>query len=192
MNLNLSSYVQNINFLSYEECQSIISELERKNVWREYPYNSPKDNICVKENPTIPYYDCRLPESHWISQKIQSKVKEATDQYIKEFLHDFTWFSYWTGNSKAHYIKYPKGTGMETHCDHVRNQFDGSRRGIPLLSLLVMLNDNYKGGNLLFWEQNEIKPAAGNGLIFPSNFLYPHKVQEVTEGTRYSFIIWIW
>ena len=31
---------------------------------------------------------------------------------------------------------------------------------------------------------------TGDILIFPSTFLYPHVVKEVTEGTRYSFVAW--
>jgi predicted 2-oxoglutarate/Fe(II)-dependent dioxygenase YbiX len=38
----------------------------------------------------------------------------------------------------------------------------------------------------------EIKFKTGDLLIFPSNFLYPHRVEPVTKGVRYSFISWTW
>jgi predicted 2-oxoglutarate/Fe(II)-dependent dioxygenase YbiX len=81
---------------------------------------------------------------------------------------------------------------MGVHADHVRNIFDGTRRGIPILTVLGALNDNYEGGELEFWEDEKIKLKAGEALIFPSNFLYPHQVLPITKGNRYSFAVWIW
>lgn len=192
MELNLESYFQRTKFFDRETCEMVITELNNADKWREYPYTSPKDNICVAENPEIPYYDCRLWPEHEVEQMIQNRVGEVIDGYIQNYLKDIPWFSYWTGNSKVHYIKYPTGTGMDTHCDHVRNQFDGTRRGIPILTLLVALNDDYEGGGITFWEDKTFYPNAGEAMIFPANFLYPHKVNEVTRGTRYSFVVWVW
>ena len=192
VNLDLTAYLQKINFLSINDCQNIIYHLNNTNNWREYPYSSPKDNICVQENPDIPYYDCRLPKEAPISKNIQEKTKTVVDNYINEFLSDLPWFSYWNGNSKAHYIKYPTGSGMDIHCDHVSNQFDGEQRGIPILTLLALLNDDFTGGELQFWQNQQFKLAAGEAVIFPSNFLFPHKVNKVISGIRYSFVVWIW
>ena len=38
----------------------------------------------------------------------------------------------------------------------------------------------------------KIDLSKGDIIIFPSNFMYPHKVEPVTKGTRYSYISWIW
>jgi len=70
--------------------------------------------------------------------------------------------------------------------------FDGERKGIPVLSVLGILNDNYKGGEFIMFQDEEIKFKTGDLLIFPSNFLYPHRVEPVTKGIRYSFISWTW
>ena len=45
--------------------------------------------------------------------------------------------------------------------------------------------------NFIF-SQYEIKIEAGDLLLFPSVFLYPHKVEPVTKGERYSFVSWAW
>ena len=81
---------------------------------------------------------------------------------------------------------------METHCDHVRHTFDGVQRGIPILSIIGTFNGDYKGGELLFLPDTKIRLNKGEVVIFPSNFLYPHKLLEITEGVRYSFIVWVW
>ena len=32
----------------------------------------------------------------------------------------------------------------------------------------------------------------GDVLVFPSSFMFPHKVNLVKKGTRYSAISWAW
>ena len=39
-------------------------------------------------------------------------------------------------------------------------------------------------------RDKEIKLTRGDILIFPSNFMYPHKVKDITEGERHSFVSW--
>ena len=56
--------------------------------------------------------------------------------------------------------------------------------------LLVHLNDDYEGGDFIMWETEKIELPQGSIMIFPSNFMYPHKVTPVTEGTRYSYVSW--
>ena len=78
------------------------------------------------------------------------------------------------------------------HCDHIRDMFDGERKGIPIVTILGILNDNYKGGNFILFDNYDVNLREGDVLIFPSVFMYPHKVKPVTEGIRYSFVSWVW
>ena len=81
---------------------------------------------------------------------------------------------------------------MALHCDHIHSMFDGNRKGVPILSILGSLNNDYEGGELVFWRDKVVELKAGEIMIFPSNFLYPHEVRMVTKGTRYSFVSWSW
>ena len=38
----------------------------------------------------------------------------------------------------------------------------------------------------------KIELKKGDLLIFPSNFMYPHRVEPVLSGIRYSYISWVW
>jgi predicted 2-oxoglutarate/Fe(II)-dependent dioxygenase YbiX len=80
---------------------------------------------------------------------------------------------------------------MALHADHIHSMFDGERKGIPILSVLGVLNDDYEGGEFVLIDE-KIDLNKGDIIIFPSNFMYPHKVEPVTKGTRYSYISWIW
>jgi predicted 2-oxoglutarate/Fe(II)-dependent dioxygenase YbiX len=58
--------------------------------------------------------------------------------------------------------------------------------------MIGILNDDYEGGELTFFEDHKIETRTGDIIIFPSCFLYPHAIQEVVKGTRYSFVSWAW
>lgn len=78
---------------------------------------------------------------------------------------------------------------MREHYDHIQSLFDGKLKGIPILSIVGLLNDNYEGGQFII-RGNEVKLTRGDILLFPSNFMYPHEVKDVTKGVRYSFVSW--
>ena len=54
----------------------------------------------------------------------------------------------------------------------------------------IKLNDDYEGGEFLFWREHHVPLKKGQVAAFPSNFMYPHEVRETTKGTRYSFVSW--
>ena len=48
--------------------------------------------------------------------------------------------------------RYGPGQTMRLHHDHIHAIFDGEERGIPVLSLVGNLNDDYEGGELAFFD----------------------------------------
>ena len=81
---------------------------------------------------------------------------------------------------------------MQNHSDHIHALFDGERKGVPILSIIGILNDDYEGGEFIMFGDKKINTKKGDLLIFPSNFLYPHEVTPVTRGVRYSYVSWLW
>tara|TARA_R110000744_G_scaffold129705_1_gene237168 strand:+ start:2057 stop:2605 length:549 start_codon:yes stop_codon:yes gene_type:complete len=87
-------------------------------------------------------------------------------------------------------LKYEPGGKYEPHLDH---SFKTQRT----LSCIINLNEGYDGGDFIFYKQNfkdeikRIKCKKGTIIFFPSNFLYPHKVDSITKGTRYSIVSWL-
>jgi predicted 2-oxoglutarate/Fe(II)-dependent dioxygenase YbiX len=92
--------------------------------------------------------------------------------------------------SDIRFNRYQKGQLMRKHCDHIHHMFDGDVRGIPTLSVIINLNDDYEGGELIFWDDYKVDLGKGDIIIFPSLFLFPHRVEEVKANTRYSAVIW--
>ena len=133
---------------------------------------------------SISYDDC--PSRSILSERIW--------YIIKDYLHyiDMPWFTRWSGYTIPRFNKYDEDKKMALHCDHIQSMFDGKRKGIPILSMLGVLNDDYEGGEFIMFDDTEIKFDKGDILVFPSIFLYPHKVEPVKSGTRYSYISWVW
>ena len=86
-------------------------------------------------------------------------------------------------------LKYTKGGGYFYHADDTSVG--------RTLSISLNLNEDYEGGDLVFGRQNlreevkRIKMKSGTMCFFPSNFLYPHKIEKITKGTRYSVVAWL-
>lgn len=87
-------------------------------------------------------------------------------------------------------LKYEKNGKYEIHTDHA---YQTPRT----LTCIINLSENYEGGDFIFYKQNSkeemkrVKCEKGTMIFFPSNFLYPHKIEPITEGTRYSIVSWL-
>lgn len=190
MSMNLKDYLKIYDdFLDQKTCKKIVKQLKKSN-WETHTFYKPSTNDFVQHEKELSIgYGTEIPET----KLVQDKVWFTLQQYImKDHSHMRNWFDGWQGYTQIRYNRYDVNTQMKLHCDHIHSMFDGSRRGIPVLSILGALNDDYEGGDLVFWEQEKIELKAGQIMIFPSNFMYPHKVLEVTKGTRYSFVSWTW
>ena len=94
--------------------------------------------------------------------------------------------------SAIRFNRYGKGQIMRQHHDHIHSLFDGNEKGIPVLSFILNLNDDYEGADLFFWENYIVPLGKGDIIMFPSLFLFPHGVTEAKKGKRYSAVSWAW
>jgi predicted 2-oxoglutarate/Fe(II)-dependent dioxygenase YbiX len=82
-------------------------------------------------------------------------------------------------------LRYEEGNFYIEHTD----SFKAQQRS---LSCSLLLNHDYDGGEFAFFNrQMMIKSKKGSVIMFPSNFMFPHEIMEVTKGTRYSIITWL-
>jgi hypothetical protein len=86
-------------------------------------------------------------------------------------------------------LKYKEEGHYLFHSDHC---FSNPRT----LSFIFFVNDEYTGGELSFLTPGtdtafDVLPKKNRLLIWPSNFLFPHKVKKVTNGTRYTIVGWV-
>ena len=94
--------------------------------------------------------------------------------------------------SAIRFNRYSHGQIMIQHHDHIHSLWNTQDAGIPVLSFILNLNDDYEGADLYFWDDYIVPLGKGDIIMFPSLFLYPHGVTEATRGRRFSAVSWAW
>lgn len=187
MDKDLSSYVKVYkNAVPEDICKSTIEDLE-KVLFVKHSYQNTITN-------TFDSYDDDLSVFTDTDNKIKNdaNILKISGKTFRSYIEDlsFSWWGKIQGYIPIRYNKYDENTLMRNHCDHIHSMFDGPRKGIPILSLVGLLNNDFQGGDFIMFDNEKIYLSAGDIVIFPSNFLYPHKVTKITKGTRYSYVTW--
>ena len=115
-------------------------------------------------------------------------VKSAFEYVIKKYSETFPLFSV-QHITDFRINRYSEGGFMSSHVDNIHHSH-GQSYGYPQVSVLLFLNDDYKGGEFVVADKL-YRPAKGSTIIFPSNFMFPHEAKVVTKGTRWSIIAWL-
>lgn len=180
--MNLKDYIAIYNINNDEACKKIISEIENTN-WSKHAYNNPITN----ENTT---YDDDL-EISYQDKSIEKFLTDFINKCVSDYIKNYSFMPFPLQElSRIRFNKYDVGTNMKFHHDHIHTLFDGEKKGVPVITVLGLLNDDFEGGDFLMFDGEKVNLEAGDIIVFPSNFLYPHAVTTVTKGTRYSFVSW--
>jgi hypothetical protein len=112
-----------------------------------------------------------------IWQDCYDRQSLAVEDYCKRFnVHNLR---YWEA---FNFIKYEPGHHFMEHHDH------GFSYNCTV-SLVAYLNDDFEGGELFFRLQGiNYVPKAGDVVLFPSNYMYPHQAKVVHSGIKYSLV----
>jgi len=78
---------------------------------------------------------------------------------------------------------------MSNHIDNIHHSH-GQQWGYPQVTVLLFLNDDYEGGEIVI-SGKKFETKAGSAIVFPSNFMFPHEVLKVSKGIRYSITCWL-
>ena len=124
-----------------------------------------------------------MTEVHW-ANFMHNKIWNYANEYCSRIEKNMDLIV-----KEINVLKYEVGGHYVAHTDHHKTE-------PRTLSFIFFLNDDYEGGDIHFFFPNEqnkmiIKKKAGRLIIFPSNFLYPHAVEPVTKGVRYTVVSWM-
>lgn len=182
-------FVKVFDLVPHSACDLILNYIENNNLdWQTHSwYSYDSDIIGSYENKELDTCIDELISQFFIGYS--TNACNIYQEYMKEIHHDYD-----IGVSRitpARLNKYSTNTMMRVHSDMIKGIFDGEEKGIPTISILTELSghQNYGGGEFVICDQ-EVKLEKGQCIVFPSTFMYPHGVNLVTEGTRYSSISW--
>jgi len=181
--------------------------------------NSKKERIGItggvstkKSNEVQTEKDLKEEELKDLKKRRDSNIVWLNERWLYNYIHHYVrvanynsgWNFQWDISENAQFTKYKLNQFYDWHCDSWKETYleKGPMEGkIRKLSVSCSLSDptDYKGGEFEFRFQNdtdgnfvdktcyEIMPK-GSIIVFPS-FIY-HRVKPVTEGTRYSLVMW--
>lgn len=136
------------------------------------------------------------PEKELDSLPINLELEQILNPFVLRSIESYNNYigeenaSLVTCFSPIKFNRYQKNQIMRKHSDHIKSLFEGGVRGIPVLSIIINFNDDYEGGDLIFWDDYKVDLGEGDVVLFPSLFLFPHRVDEVTKNIRYSGVAW--
>ena len=187
VNRNIESYFKIYNnFLSIQECKETVKALDEATDFQTHSYlNAYTEKYISYENDLSISYS-NVPIKNIIMERVWKTIR----LYLEEL--NFPWYDSWGGFTQIRFNRYDIGTEMRDHCDHIQSIFYGERKGVPILTVLGLLNDEFQGGEFVMWCDKKVELKTGDLVIFPSNFLYPHRVEPIIKGRRYSFVSWVW
>ena len=141
------------------------------------------------------------------AKKALTALEDARDECLWDYLHKYPLAGkciWW--KIKGHILVYPEPCYLGLHSDQSTDYEYGSPHPPDqiatrtVVSTLAFLNDhveteaeldgtNFTGG-LVSWEYLgiEYKPAKGDIILFPANYMAAHSVSEVLGGPRYSHV----
>mgnify|MGYP003327558548 FL=1 len=126
----------------------------------------------------------RNPETAWIFDKVNFILQSANEMFYNFNLNGYDSFQYTTYDAE-------KNGNYDWHMDTCMGSYD--QHHIRKLSLTLLLNDDFEGGEFQLNTGNQNTPAIlparkGRSLLFPSFMC--HRVTPVTKGKRRSLVVW--
>ena len=170
-------------------CDYIVDEIEKKE-WRPHSwYNNVQGTFGSEETKELDVQNITAEHQQLLTPFMISAGASYNAKYHFECERTMQIMNKF---SAIRFNRYSPGQIMRAHHDHIASLFSGDERGIPVLSFILNLNDDYEGADLYFWEDYKVPLGKGDIIMFPSLFLFPHGVTEATKGRRFSAVSWAW
>lgn len=187
--MNLVDFIKVYQILTEEECDYILKEIKDNEYYRA-------TTAKVGETDLTPQIDKYRTNSQTVishgsdaDNLIYERVSLSYAKWL-ESLPDDLYKKLW-GN----HFRSIKDTGYEVNRYEKSEYYDMHIDELPgrkidrIASFVLYLNDDFEGGDLVF-PFCKFTPKKGHAIIFPSNWMYPHKSEPIIEGTKYSVVTW--
>ena len=171
------------NIISNELCDNIIDYGDNVKPLKSSTYASHEGQVKNSEERV------KMDDGWFVNgEKYYEDIKHSVTLAMSKYMEKHKYIAC-IRHTDFRLIKYSEGGFMSRHIDNIHHSH-GQEYGYPQASALLFLNDDYEGGHFHI-SGLRYETKKGSAIIFPSNFMFPHEVNLVTEGTRYSIVTWL-
>jgi len=185
----LEDYIKSYEVFSEKEGKDVISSIKDLSLWRAHTWHKYAGGTETHDNDFHVIYGNEIYDSHKeLFNKINSWIGMGMSAYCQDIPD-----AQCNRSSIFRLNRFNPGCSMNSHWDRISDIFDGDLKGCPIFSIAGIINDDYEGGEFIFElgdKQLSLKHEAGTIMCFPSSYPWRHYVNDVKEGTRYSFVCW--
>ncbi len=174
------------NMLKPEFCDQLITEFEDSDEWNTALVGEDSSVERRVRNADVINLSNRsvLQKNPTVRKKIEDILFTACSVAVRKYQAQVQHCRIVQGMS-FELLRYRTGGYYRQHTD--------SFKKVPrALTCSFALNDDFDGGAWGFFNgEKTVTVPKGAAVMFPSNFLFPHEILEVTRGTRYSVVTWM-
>lgn len=189
--IDLSDHIIHLkSFINKDVCDSVVEEL--KNLKGAEKSSQYTDGLGNDEADS--FFDPQLESL----KKIKAKIFDGAIQEYANRVRSFNWayhqhkrFRY----SEMIVRRYHPNSEFSYHHDdiiiEVFPQWFPRRQNILTANIYFNDTSEYEGGDLHFpCVDKTFQPNVGDVILFPSNWIFYHKVTKITSGQRYAGTLW--
>ena len=181
---DLKDYIVVIdNIVPEEVADAVLAEYAESDEWKNTTIQH-GENLSVRNCQSI---GISFSENIRRNPEVRSRIDHSIFQCASRSLYEYKQrFHSCAVEKDSGYdlLKYQEGGFYKQHTD----SFKDTPREV---SCSFALNDEFDGGEFAFFDKELVyKLNKGSCILFPSNFMYPHEVTPVSNGTRYSIVTW--
>ncbi len=189
----MNDLIQTIDCITQTEVDTVMESI-KDSPWKPttiFGMSGCEVNRDIRSNDHI-----SLDESSVAAEIIHKGMNEALLTYRSQIYNVDPYFNNFpvpgSFNTNCHregiqLLRYEVGQHYNWHHDTAADR--GAHEYHRTISVVLYLSDDFEGGRTVF-PHRAYKPKAGQALIFPSNWCFPHKSEPVTKGEKYAAVSW--
>ena len=191
----MNELIQVIKILDKKEVDEINKHVDTLEFEKNRVFGDNSDDVLINNNVRTSS-GVYLPENHDLTINFHEKINLSLNEYKKRVEKISSNFSYYPVpggmNTKSwresiQILQYEKNQEFKFH--HDASNHKERQEFYRTISVIVYLTYDFKGCVTSF-PHTSFKPKPGYGLIFPSNWCYPHAGEPVTEGIKRVAVTW--
>lgn len=173
------------NAFSEKELENVVEYCDALGTEKGVTFGAGTDEEIEQNRVSNVKFHYRNSETAWMFDKLNLVIQAANEQFYNFHLNGYQTFQYTTYDSTGRY---------DWHTDMSFGQKFGNDAEPRKLSLSLLLNDDFEGGEFQVNQGKEenavtVPMRKGSIVLFPSFMI--HRVTPITKGNRKSLVVWV-